>query len=251
MLPLIMSKNRAVVTNLYSLLTPEGIPESKLPDFINTKAYIQVSPEIGNAKFVQMLLKMDSGGRTRIAIYDGLEHFFYVIEGSVCINIDGNEAQLSRSGYAYIPAHSSFNLSNATENTSLVWIKRRYEHIHVSPPTPRLSRQNNQPEIPDHLIPGCYAQYLLDEEDLAFDMSIKIVILEPGAYFDCIETHIMEHGLYMLSGRGIYYLAGDMHEVQANDFIWMAPYCPQFYFSTGWERSTYLLYKNINRDIKI
>ncbi len=82
-------------------------------------------------------------------------------------------------------------------------------------------------------------------------MSMKIVILEPGAYFECVETHIMEHGIYMLSGKGIYYLAGEMYEVQAEDFIWMGPYCPQYYFSTGWERTAYLLYKNINRDPRV
>ena len=58
----------------------------------------------------------------------------------------------------------------------------------------------------------------------------------------------MEHGLYMLAGRGIYWLNGDYHEVQAGDFIYMAPYCPQFFYATGWEKGRYLVYKDVNRD---
>jgi (S)-ureidoglycine aminohydrolase len=248
LLPLILSKNRAVVTNFYSLLPAEGILESKLPNFVGAKAYIHVSPDIGNARFVQMVLKMDSGGRTRVAIDDGLEHFIYVLEGSVSIEVNKIKDRLIPGGYAYIPVGSPFNLLDAVGNTSLVWIKRRYEQIHVPAPGPKISHQNSKPEIPDEKAPGSFDQYLLDEEDLAFDMSMKIIILEPGAHFECVETHIMEHGLYMLAGKGIYYLAGDTHEVQAGDFIWMAPYCPQYYVCIGQERSAYLLYKNINRD---
>ncbi len=162
MLPLVLSKSRAAVTHLYSLLPPEGIPDSKLPDFIGTKAYIQVSPDIGNARFVQMLLKMDSGGGTRVAINDGLEHFIYVVEGSVCIKINESEDRLIRSGYAYIPVDCSFNLFDAAENTSLIWIKRQYDRIHLSPPAPQIATRNTRPEIPDEVIPGGFAQYLLD-----------------------------------------------------------------------------------------
>jgi (S)-ureidoglycine aminohydrolase len=40
-------------------------------------------------------------------------------------------------------------------------------------------------------------------------------------------------------------------EVQATDFIWMAPYCPQFFFCTGWEDGAYLLYKDVNREVML
>ncbi len=40
----------------------------------------------------------------------------------------------------------------------------------------------------------------------------------------------------------------DLIEVQKDDFIYMAPYCPQFFYATGWEKSAYLLYKDVNRD---
>jgi len=85
-------------------------------------------------------------------------------------------------------------------------------------------------------------------EDPRFDMGINIQIFDPGVYFTFVESHIMEHGLYMLYGRGIYWLNQEYMEVQQDDFIYMAPFCPQFFYATGWDISAYLLYKDVNRD---
>jgi (S)-ureidoglycine aminohydrolase len=30
----------------------------------------------------------------------------------------------------------------------------------------------------------------------------------------------------------------------------MGPYCPQFFWCTGWGDAAYLLYKDVNRDIR-
>jgi (S)-ureidoglycine aminohydrolase len=79
-------------------------------------------------------------------------------------------------------------------------------------------------------------------------MGINLQVFDPGSYFSFVESHVMEHGLYMLYGQGIYWLNKDYMEVQKDDFIYMAPYCPQFFYSTGWNKSAYLLYKDVNRD---
>ncbi|MCA9877735.1 MAG: hypothetical protein KC442_08135, partial [Thermomicrobiales bacterium] len=50
-------------------------------------------------------------------------------------------------------------------------------------------------------------------------------------------------------GQGIYMLAGDQHEAQTDDFIWMGPFCPQYFVCTGWSDAAYLLYKDVNRDV--
>jgi (S)-ureidoglycine aminohydrolase len=36
--------------------------------------------------------------------------------------------------------------------------------------------------------------------------------------------------------------------VQQDDFIYMAAYCPQFAFATGWGQMRYMVYKDVNRD---
>ena len=84
--------------------------------------------------------------------------------------------------------------------------------------------------------------------DVAYDLAFNLLNFDPGVYFGFVESHIMEHGLYMLEGSGIYWLNGDYHEVQKDDFIYMAPYCPQFFYATGWVEGRYLIYKDVNRD---
>jgi len=79
-------------------------------------------------------------------------------------------------------------------------------------------------------------------------MRLQIEMIKPGICFGFVESHIMEHGLYMLKGSGIYWLNGNYHEVKANDYIYMAPYCPQYFYSTGLTKGRYLLYKEVNRD---
>ena len=37
----------------------------------------------------------------------------------------------------------------------------------------------------------------------SFDLAVNIFTYDPGATLPFVETHIMEHGLLMLSGRGI------------------------------------------------
>ncbi len=56
---------------------------------------------------------------------------------------------------------------------------------------------------------------------------------QPGAALALVEIHVMEHGLLMLQGGGIYRLGNSWYPVQTGDFIWMAPYCPQWFGALG------------------
>ena len=77
---------------------------------------------------------------------------------------------------------------------------------------------------------------------------MNVLTAQPGGSIGMIEIHHQEHGLLMLSGQGVYYLAGDFHEVQKGDYIYMAPYCPQSFYGIGDQATSYLLYKDVNRD---
>jgi (S)-ureidoglycine aminohydrolase len=81
----------------------------------------------------------------------------------------------------------------------------------------------------------------------SFDFAVNTMTYEPGAALPQVEVHYMEHGLLMLEGEGIYLLGDQWHVVQAGDFIWMAPYCPQWFVATGSVPAKYLIYKNFNR----
>jgi (S)-ureidoglycine aminohydrolase len=43
-------------------------------------------------------------------------------------------------------------------------------------------------------------------KELGFDMNMHILSFEPGASHGYIETHVQEHGAYILSGQGVYNL---------------------------------------------
>jgi (S)-ureidoglycine aminohydrolase len=52
----------------------------------------------------------------------------------------------------------------------------------------------------------------------------------------------------MTEGAGTYVLGQDAVEVQAGDFIYMAPYCPQGFTAGPAGPAEYLLYKDVWRD---
>lgn len=57
------------------------------------------------------------------------------------------------------------------------------------------------------------------------------------------ETHVMEHGLYVLEGKAVYLLNQDWVEVQEGDFMWLRAFCPQACYAGGPSRFRYLLYR--------
>jgi (S)-ureidoglycine aminohydrolase len=245
--PGIFARARGVVKPNYAVMPPEGILASYIPGFQGTTFRIQAAPQLG-ARFAQMLMEIDAGGGTTTTRDDGLEHVFYVVSGTVRITIDGTDHDLTTDGYAYVPTGTPYALV-ANEESRVIWIKRPYEKIDLPVPAPIVGRRDllEKYEVPDE--PGRYWLRLLPTEDLAFDMHVNILAFEPGVYFPYVETHIMEHGLYMLEGQMAYMLGGDLHEVEKGDFIWMGAFCPQFCIASGREPSAYLLYKDVNRDI--
>jgi (S)-ureidoglycine aminohydrolase len=84
--------------------------------------------------------------------------------------------------------------------------------------------------------------------DPAFDMAVNILSYKPGATLPLVEVHVMEHGLLMLEGQGVYRLGEEWYPVCAGDVIWMGPFCAQWFAATGKEPARYLYYKDVNRD---
>ena len=84
--------------------------------------------------------------------------------------------------------------------------------------------------------------------DPAFDLAVNVFTYQPGATLPMVEVHVMEHGLLMLEGQGVYRLGDDWYPVRQGDVIWMAPYCPQWFVAMGKEPARYLYYKDVNRD---
>jgi (S)-ureidoglycine aminohydrolase len=91
----------------------------------------------------------------------------------------------------------------------------------------------------------------VDPLDVRHDMHVNIVTFEPGAVIPFLETHVMEHGLYVLEGKAVYKLNRDWVEVEAGDFMWLRAFCPQACYAGGPGRFRYLLYKDSNRHMKL
>ena len=248
--PGIFARSRGVVTPQYAVMPLEGVLTSNLPGFAGTVVRFLTAPAMG-ARFAQVLLDLAPGGGTTAPRNDGLAHVINVLDGAVALTIGGDTHYLGREAYAYVPVDHDYALTNPGQETArVIWIKRPYEAIDLPTPAPVVGQRGSVERTTNSITDGRYWQYLLPRNDLAFDFEINILGFVPGTYFPYVETHIMEHGLYMLEGQGLYLLAGDQHEVWTDDFIWMGPFCPQFFFCTGWGEAAYLLYKDVNRDVR-
>jgi (S)-ureidoglycine aminohydrolase len=80
-----------------------------------------------------------------------------------------------------------------------------------------------------------------------YDFAVNTMTYDPGAALSMVEVHVMEHGLLMLEGGGIYKLSDSWYPVEAGDFIWMGPYCPQWFGALGKRPAKYLIYKDWRR----
>jgi (S)-ureidoglycine aminohydrolase len=239
---------RTRVRSRYALLPLEGYPPSSLPFWTLTEARILASPALG-AEFAQYLLAIQPQGGCRRRADGTTETFFYVLSGQVELTLDRGTAQLlSEGGFALVSPTNEFQME-ATEESTVIMLRKRFEAVQgIKAPE---SLVGNQADVPAEIwqdIDGARLQTLIPDE-MPYDMAMNIFTFEPGYSLPVVETHVMEHGLYFLQGKGLYYLDEEWMEVEAGDFIWMGPYVPQSFYATGPVASRYLYYKNVNRDI--
>lgn len=240
--------SRVVVERNYAILPPEGIPASTLPGWSETEARILAAPPMG-AAFAQYLLDVKSGGGSDVKPGAGIESFFYCIEGRASVTSDGLAHTLAPGGYVYLAPGSSFSLG-AEKTSQLLWVKKRYEPIEGDKPRPVFGNESDVKDEPFMDVAELLLKKLLPDE-VAFDMAMNIFTFPPGYSLPITETHVMEHGLYMLEGQGVYHLGDRWREVRAGDFIWMGPYCPQSFYATSSFNARYIYYKNVNRDVAL
>jgi (S)-ureidoglycine aminohydrolase len=242
-----LNPSRVVVERHYALLPPEGIPDSVLPGWEATRARVLTAPAMG-AGFVQMLLEIDAGGGGAQRLAERVEGFLYVLEGDCVVGGGGRNHTLATGGFVYLVPGSAFTV-RAHGVTRVLWIKKTYVPADGHTPREVVGREQDvSGEVyqgnPDLLL----KKLLPDTPD--YDMAMNIFTFQTGAALPVIETHVMEHGLYLFEGRGVYYLGNDWYEVRHGDFIWMGPYCPQSFVATGGAPARYIYYKDVNRDVE-
>ena len=246
--------NRAIFTDAYALI-PRGVMRdivtSALPHWNNTRAWIIARPLSGFAEtFAQYVVEvLPGGGSTRPEPDAGAEGVLFVVAGQASLGLDGKAHTLRNGGYAYLPAGCKWTLTNKGKAPlRFHWIRKFYEVVDgIDAPKPFVA---NEQDVAIRWMPGTNDTWgttrFVEPDDLAHDMHVNIVTLEPGAVIPFEETHVMEHGLYVLEGKAVYRLNRDWHEVEAGDFMWLRAFCPQACYA-GPERFRYLLYKDVNR----
>ena len=233
----------------YTLLTPANRYASRLPGLRATTVFKLVTPRLAPCRFGQYVLAIDAGGGTEAPVPAGFEDFFYVLSGAVRLRGGPVDESLAAGGWAYLPPSAGFELRTGDAPAEVVWLKRRHEPWPgLEEPDARAGHRDDEPFDAQTGHEGFRRRELLDPLDARHDFNMSLLAFDPGVGLPKVEVHDEEHGLYMTAGGGLYQLAGDQLEVQAHDFVYMAPYCPQSFVATGRVPAEYLLYKDVYRD---
>lgn len=250
---------RAVFTDAYAFI-PRGvfsdIVTSFLPNWDKTKLWLIARPMSGFSEtFSQYVVEVAPGGGSDAPDADeGVQHVIFVTGGLITLTIDGQGYELDEGGYAYIPAGAKWTLlAEGSAPARFHWVRKLYEPAPgVERPTAFVTNEKTLKPIAMPDTNGAWATTrFVDPSDLRHDMHVNIVTFQPGGVIPFEETHVMEHGLYVLQGKAVYKLNKDWVEVEAGDFMWLRAYCPQACYAAGPGPFRYLLYKDVNRHAKL
>ncbi|CAN7250873.1 bifunctional allantoicase/(S)-ureidoglycine aminohydrolase [Pararhizobium sp. LjRoot255] len=251
--------DRAVFTEAYAII-PKGvmmdIVTSYLPFWEDTRLWVLSRPLSGFAEtFSQYIMEVAPGGGSDRPEPDAdAEGVLFIVEGELTVTLDAKVHQMSPGGYAFIPPASNWSVRNTSNKpVRFHWIRKIYELVDGLDVPPALFL--NEADIAPAPMPGTDGKWattrFVDTADLRHDMHVTIVTFEPGAIIPFAETHVMEHGLYVLEGKAVYRLNQDWVEVEAGDYMWLRAFCPQACYAGGPGKFRYLLYKDVNRHMKL
>ena len=251
--------DRAMFREAYAVIprgTNSDIVTSFLPFWDDTRLWVLARPLTGFAEtFSQYMVEVAPGGGSDHPELDPeAEGVVFLTSGSLRITLEGTAHKLDPGGYAYIPPGSDWSVRNeGGEPAHFHWIRKAYERVEgLDAPEVIVTNERDVEPTP---MPGTEGKWattrFVDPADLRHDMHVTIVTFEPGAVIPFAETHVMEHGLYVLEGKAVYRLNEDWVEVQEGDFMWLRAFCPQACYAGGPGRFRYLLYKDVNRHMKL
>ncbi len=243
--------DRAMFTEAYAVI-PKGVMRdivtSWLPFWTNTRLWVIARPLSGFAEtFSQYIVEVNPGGGSDKPEQDkNAEAVLFVVEGEAELTLQGSKHVLKPGGYAFIPPGADWTLHNVSDAAvRFHWVRKHYQAVDGIPlPEAFVTNEQDVEPIP---MPGTNGAWVttrfVDMSDMRHDMHVNIVTFEPGGVIPFAETHVMEHGLYVLEGKAVYRLNQDWVEVEAGDFMWLRAFCPQACYSGGPGRFRYLLYK--------
>ena len=250
---------RAVFTDAYAVI-PQGVMKdivtSVLPFWDGTRAWVIARPLSGFSEtFSQYVMEVAPGGGSDWPEPDpGAEGVLFIVDGELELTLAGKKHVLQPGGYAFVPPSAVWSVRNASgAPVRFHWIRKAYEAVDgIDHPEPLVL---NEQDIAPSPMPGTNGAWattrFVDPADVRHDMHVTIVTFQPGGIIPFAETHVMEHGLYVLQGKAVYRLNQDWVEVEAGDFMWLRAFCPQACYAGGPEPFRYLLYKDVNRHMNL
>ena len=251
--------DRAMFTEAYAVIpkgTMRDIVTSALPFWDRTRLWVLSRPLSGFAEtFSQYIMEVQPGGGSDRPETDAnAQGVLFVVEGSVQLTIGGKTHDLAPGGYAYIPATSKWTLHNRTDKTARFhWLRKSYVPVDgLAAPEAFVT---NEADVDLVAMPDTEGRWattrFVDPADMRHDMHVNIVTFQPGGVIPFAETHVMEHGIYVLEGKAVYRLNRDWVEVEAGDYMWLRAFCPQACYAGGPGPFRYLLYKDVNRHMPL
>lgn len=241
----IFGETRTRIGHRHALIAPDGWVPSALPGISGAVTNVLISPAMG-ANLTQLLVTFEEDGHAEFPASD-VETFAYVMNGGAVVEVDGRSEPLAAGGYAFAPAGARFELSRPARGTRVTVFQKIFVELDGAPaPQPAFgnaAKVEGQPFLGD---PDARLKTLLPHTP-AYDLAVNLFTYQPGARLPFVETHVMEHGLIMLEGEGVYRLENAWYPVAAGDAIWMAPYCPQWFVAMGKSPASYLYFKDVNR----
>src|SRR6266704_274379 len=207
-----LGQTRSSHQHNHLLLTADTFVRTTLPGMRKCVAIVHVGPALGT-RFTEYTAEFEAGGELGST---AAQRFVFIIEGSVKVVAAGKQSKLGVLGYAYLPEGFEHRVV-ATETSRVAVIEKPYQALDsVRPPRPIVSSEEAVLSHPLEDDPDLQVRCLLPDE-----MS-----------FEC---------------GGIYRLDNSLYSVTAGDFIWMGPWCPQWFGAIGKVPAKYLIYKDWNR----
>ena len=237
-----LGQTRSSQQSNHLLLTADTFVRTTLPGMKHCSAIVHAGPAMG-AKFAQYTAEFETGGELGSTT---MQRFIFVMAGTVTVEVERKRHKLPAGGYAYLPEGLQHRVA-AAKTSRVAVIEKSYQAL-ASIKSPRMI-VSNEDEVSSHPLgddPDLQVKCLLPDK-MSFDFAVNTMTYRPGAALSMVEMHAMEHGLIMLAGGGIYRLGDSWYPVTAGDFIWMGPWCPQWFGALGKVPAKYLIYKDWNR----
>ena len=227
----------------YVLLEPDGLVKNSIPGYENCDVTILGSPAMG-ASFADYLVTVKEGGKNCGIGGEGLETFLYVLSGEVTVKNDDKEEVLTEGGYIYSPESNKVSFENKSGKEAKFEGYSAYTVV---------GNANDIPWVEYEGMENCHIKdFLPAAGDFGFDMNMHILKFKLGASHGYIETHVQEHGMYFLSGKGMYRVDDEWVPVKEGDYMFLDAYCPQACYAVGREEDfAYIYSKDCNRDVQL